>query len=103
MRARIHWAEWILLACLLGLIALAAGHPLYAVDFFWHLKLGEWIEQHRRIPHLDLFSAANPNRPYTQFNWLWEWSFARLTAHFGLRGVRAAQALILASSFGLFY
>jgi hypothetical protein len=82
------------------LAALFAYAPIFAVDFFWHLKLGEQIAQQRAIPQVDLFSAVHPERPWVQFQWLWELLAYGAHALYGLRGVRALQALTLALSFG---
>src|SRR5260370_37775996 len=50
------------LACALAsaaLLALALAwslHPLVHDDLFWHLRTGEWIAAHHRVPLADLFS-----------------------------------------------
>ena len=46
-----------------GLMVCAAMlfHPVSDNDFFWHLKTGEWIVQHRALPADDLFTF--PDRP----------------------------------------
>ena len=31
-------------------------HPLVHDDLFWHLRTGEWIAAHHRVPLADLFS-----------------------------------------------
>lgn len=90
------------LISLLAVVALCALHPLYAVDFFWHLKLGELIASHGSIPETNLF-GAEPDRPYVQFNWLWELAAASWVDQFGLRGVRVAQAGLMVASIGGLY
>ena len=84
---------------LLASVAAAAFHPIYAVDFFWHLKLGEVITETHAIPRTNLFSSAEPGRAYVQFNWLWDLGAARIVQAFGLHGFRVAQSLLLAASF----
>jgi len=86
------------LAILLGSVAVCAFHPLYAVDFFWHLELGEVIARTHAIPETNLFSAAEPSRPYVQFNWLWDLGAAEVVRAFGFRGVRLLQALAMTAS-----
>lgn len=43
------------------------SRPIEDGDFFWHLRTGEWIAQHKSLPAHDPFSytveAANPFRP----------------------------------------
>jgi hypothetical protein len=86
------------LAIVCSLVALAAYHPLYAVDFFWHLELGEVIARTHTIPTTNLFSAAEPARAYVQFNWLWELGVAEVVRTLGFRGIRALQAIAMAGS-----
>lgn len=91
------------LSVTLVLVAFLAGHPLFSIDFFWHLALGDVIHARGRIPGVDLFSAVHPDRPYVQFNWLWDLLASRVHASFGLRGIRVAQTLCISASFGLLY
>jgi hypothetical protein len=100
---RVRPPEVAAMALLLALVALYAASPLFAVDLFWHLKLGEVIRDTGAIPRTDLLSAVHPDRPYVQFNWLWEWLVAVVVGQFGLRGVRVAQALVLVGTFALLY
>src|ERR1700680_176805 len=66
------------LACALASAALLARtlawsrHPLVHDDLFWHLRTGEWIAAHHRVPLVDLFS-------YTRHGARWithEWGFS---------------------------
>jgi hypothetical protein len=91
------------LCVLLALVALYAASPIFAVDFFWHLKLGELIRDTGSIPRTDLFSAVHPDRPYVQFNWLWELIAAWIVSGFGLGGMRVAQAVLIAASYAVLY
>jgi tetratricopeptide (TPR) repeat protein len=95
--------EALLLCGLLASIALCAFHPLYAVDFFWHLELGKVISDTGHIPRTNLFSSAEPSRPYVQFNWLWDVLAAQVVRAFGFHGMRVAQALAIAGSYALLY
>src|ERR1700688_3642713 len=72
-------AGW--LACALALPALLALglawslQPLVHDDLFWHLRTGEWIPAHPRVPLVDLFS-------YTRYGARWithEWGFSLLS------------------------
>lgn len=88
---------------LLSLVCLYAASPIFSIDFFWHLKLGEVIRQTGAIPRVDLFSAVHPERPYVQFNWLWQLCAAWIENAFGLRGIRVAQSMMLGLSFAVLY
>ena len=91
---------WSMAACfLLGLVALFAYAPIFAVDFFWHLKLGALMVADRAIPTTDLFSAVHPERPYVQFQWLWDvLAYAAYRAQ-GLHGVRLLQVGLMVASY----
>lgn len=86
-------------SALLSLVALFALAPIFAVDFFWHLKLGQLIAEQRAIPRLDMFSAVHPQRPYVQFQWLWELTVYGAYQLGGLLGVRLFQVCTLVLSF----
>ncbi len=90
-------------SALLCLAALLAAHPIFSVDFHWHLKLGDVIRSTGAIPETDLFSAVHPDAPYVQFNWLWDATVSWLHERTGLLGVRIAQTLALTASFGMLY
>ncbi|MDB4973771.1 MAG: hypothetical protein JWN48_2112 [Myxococcaceae bacterium] len=86
---------------LLSLVALFAAAPIFAVDFFWHLKLGQLIWSDHAIPRTDLFSAVHPERPYVQFQWLWELLVYAAYRARGLWGVRLLQVVTLTLSFAM--
>ncbi len=63
------------LAALLVLLLAFALQPLVHDDLFWHLRTGQWIAAHHRVPLTDLFS-------YTRFGARWithEWGFSLLS------------------------
>jgi tetratricopeptide (TPR) repeat protein len=39
-------------------------------DFWWHLKTGEWIWQHKAIPHTDPFSYTFRGAEWINYEWL---------------------------------
>ncbi|MET0343833.1 MAG: tetratricopeptide repeat protein [Polyangiales bacterium] len=97
MRARTSLAVlgWV---AVLSIAALFAYTPIFAVDFFWHLELGELIATTHRIPTTDTFSAVHPERPYVQLQWLWELGAYAVTQVAGLHGIRVAQVVTLVLS-----
>ena len=44
-------------------VALYLLRPIYDADFFWHLKTGEWIWQHKSLPIIDPFTLDPPAMP----------------------------------------
>jgi hypothetical protein len=88
------------LACALafaGLLGLALAwslHPLVHDDLFWHLRTGEWIAAHRRVPLADLFSYTRLGARWITHEWgfsLASWLIYRAG---GLGGLVAATALL---------
>jgi hypothetical protein len=48
---------------------------IYPHDFWWHLKIGEWISTYHRIPTTQMFSwSLDVQFPYTYGAWLSEFS-----------------------------
>lgn len=84
---------------LLGLVALFACAPIFAVDFFWQLSLGKQIVEQASIPTTDGFSSVHPEAHYVQFQWLWEVLAYAAFRVGGLGGVRVFQVLVLVGSF----
>src|SRR3984957_4085916 len=41
-------------------------------DVWWHLKTGEWIAQHRGVPHSDPFSYTRAGQRWVTHEWLSE-------------------------------
>ena len=57
---RKNWLETTPIIVLLITSALFLIKPFYDNDFFWHLKTGEWIWQHRMLPDHDPFNFTTP-------------------------------------------
>jgi hypothetical protein len=77
-----------------AVVALALAwslQPLVHDDLFWHLRTGEWIAAHRRVPLTDLFS-------YTRHGGRWithEWGFS--LASWVLHRAAGAAGLVAAT------
>lgn len=56
-------------------------------DIWWHLRIGEWIAQHRAIPHTELFSTSAAGQPWAAYSWLFEVLTYGLFHKFGLVGI----------------
>jgi hypothetical protein len=100
-RVQLGWPAALAACLLLSLVALFAYAPIFAIDFFWHLKLGQIIAETGAIPRSDLFSAVQPERPYVQIQWLWEVLAYAAHRAGGLRGVRIMQVVCMGASFAI--
>jgi hypothetical protein len=64
-------------------------------DTGWHVRTGEWILAHHRVPHTDFFSFSRPGAPWFAWEWLWDVLFGLLHQQWGLAAVVLASILVL--------
>ena len=57
------------------------------LDIWWHLKVGDWIFEHRAFPHVGILSRTAADRPWSAYSWAYEVLLSRAYAWFGLVGV----------------
>jgi len=72
-------------------------------DTGWHLRTGEWILQHGRVPDRDIFSFTRAGQPWFAWEWLWDVLFGWLHTHAGMAAVVLASSLLLALTFTLLF
>jgi hypothetical protein len=72
-------------------------------DTGWHIRIGEWILAHGRVPRSDIFSFSMPNAPFYAWEWLWDMSFAWLHQHGGLALVVLVSMTLLSLTFALLF
>jgi len=87
-------------------LALAYGSPslrlLNDPGIGWHIRTGEWILQNHAIPHTDLFSNLT-TRPWFAWEWLFDLGIGKVHAWWGLNGVLASGAIVIALTFALLF
>lgn len=79
--SKLHWKSgirtdhvWIIGILIAALISISTV-IIYPHDFWWHLKIGEWIYTHHLVPTTQMFSwALDDQFPYTYGAWLGELS-----------------------------
>ena len=94
---RLRWLQLLTLAGLLvtvGVIAFNLKFSVLDLDIWWHLKAGDWIVQHRAVPHTGLFSWTAADRPWVAYSWGYEVLMSRAYAWFGLVGVGVYGTLL---------
>lgn len=85
-----RWLQLLTLAALLAAVALLSLQRKLSVlgaDIGWHLKVGDWIVQHRAFPHNGILSRTAATRPWAAYSWGYEVLLSRAYAWFGLIGV----------------
>lgn len=98
---------------LLAFTALMAGvgatcfifkHSVLDMDIWWHLKVGDWILEHRAVPHTGIFSYTAASRPWIAYSWGYEVLLSRAYAWFGLMGIAVfGVCLTFAVALALFW
>ncbi len=87
---QLRWLQLLTLASLLvavGVIAFNLKFSVLDLDIWWHLKVGDWIVQHKVVPHTGLFSWTAADRPWVAYSWGYEVLMSRAYAWFGLLGI----------------
>lgn len=64
-------------------------------DTGWHIRTGEYILQHHRVPTTDLFSFSKPGAEWFAWEWLSDVIFAVLHSGFGLAGIVALAGIMI--------
>jgi hypothetical protein len=67
-------------------------------DTYWHLATGEWILQHRAVPHVDPFSYTFLGQPWIAQEWLSELLMALAFRAGGWSGVMLLSAMAYAAT-----
>ena len=91
-----------LAALFVGLFAMAARN-VTDPDVWWHLKTGQYIAQHRSVPHTDPFSYTRAGQPWVAHEWLSELSMYELERATGWGGLILFFAAVLTAAFFLLY
>lgn len=72
-------------------------------DVSWHIATGQWILDHRAIPHSDLFSFTWAGKPWVPIEWLAEVLFATAFRIAGYGGIAGLVTAALMAIHGLVY
>jgi hypothetical protein len=101
-RSWLDGSRLFLLVVFIGLFAMAAGNVIDP-DVWWHLKTGEYIAQHKTVPHADPFSYTRAGQPWVAHEWLAELLLYEVDRVAGMAGLIVLFAAITLGSFYLLY
>jgi hypothetical protein len=97
----------IVLASLLTAVAARALWLKFCVldlDIWWHLKVGDWIVEHRAVPHTGILSRTAADRPWIAYSWGYEVLLSRAYHWFGLIGMGVYGVLLtLGVAYSIFW
>ncbi len=75
--------------------------PIYTVDVFYHLAVGEWILEHRDLPEVGLFSATRGDHAWVDNEWGFQVLVTLVDMTFGVRGLVILCALLMTAALAL--
>jgi hypothetical protein len=104
---RIHWFRVLALVFLLALIGVSTltfKVSVLDLDLGWHLKTGDWILQHRAVPHTGLFTWTAADHRWAAYSWGYEVLLSLWYHAFGLVGMALYGTLLtLGVSFAIYW
>lgn len=72
-------------------------------DTGWHIRAGEWILAHGRVPDRDFFSFTKAGEPWFAWEWLWDVWFAWMHARWGMEAVVLVSLGVICLTSALLY
>lgn len=88
-----------ILGVMLTSMAVICSSTMTGNDFWWHVKVGEWIAQNKSIPRTAIFNWYDPQQAWTPHEWLFELIIYKLYQSIGLKGIylviRLASAIAI--------
>src|SRR5690349_21736555 len=96
-------SEWLVAVAVLAVAAWIAFNPslFNDGDTSWHLATGQWILDHRSIPHADPFSFTWAGKPWTAHEWLADALMAVAYRGAGWAGLAALFGMAIGVTLGL--
>ncbi len=72
-------------------------------DAGWHMRVGQWILEHGRVPTQDFFSFSKAGQPWFAWEWLSDVIFALAHSWIGLKGVLWLSAALFMALVGVLF
>lgn len=91
---------WVALAVYALLLAVGA-RLLNDPDTYWQITVGQWILDHRAVPHTDIYSFTMHGQPWISTQWLAQVVYATAYAIAGWTGPVVAAVASVALTFAL--
>ena len=68
-RRNADFAEWGLFVAVMVWTFVSLCFPCLDMDFWWHLKTGNWIIEHGAVPYTDLYTYMDADKPWIDLHW----------------------------------
>lgn len=72
-------------------------------DTGWHIRTGDYVLSHGRVPQVDIFSYSKPGQPWFAWEWLTDVIFSALHTAWGLKAVAFLAGVVLAATATLLF
>jgi hypothetical protein len=69
------------------------GVPNFDPDIWWHLRVGQWVAEHRAVPEHDPFSLPE-QKTWVAYSWLYEVLLYGLHSVLGLAGIIVYRVVV---------
>jgi hypothetical protein len=102
MKRLLRTKQTFLAILFVGLFAMAARN-VTDPDLWWHLKTGQYISEHKSVPHTDPFSYTRAGEPWVAHEWLTDVLLYQLQRAAGWSGLILLFAAVLCVAFCLLF
>ena len=92
---RTHTFEYVFGSIIVLLALMYAIQNVSSTELWTHLKAGEWIVQHRSIPHQDIFSYTFQGKEWIDFEWLFQAIIYLIYSFLHFKGLVVFQAVLV--------
>ncbi len=81
--------SWAILCALLALPLATSFQPTLDPDTWWHLRVGQWVQEHQGVPTTDPFSrlGISEHRAWQAYSWLHGYLLERTDSLAGPKGI----------------
>lgn len=102
LRTTLSTTRIFLAVLFLGLFAMAARN-VTDPDIWWHLRTGQYIAEHKSVPHTDPFSYTRAGEPWVAHEWLTDLLLYQIQRITGFGSLILIFAAFLCAAFFLLY
>jgi len=87
------------IAVFFGVAAFAANLEIKDLDLWLHLRTGQYIVEHKAVPHQDVLSCTIAGKPWTNHEWLFQVIVYTIQHNWGFDGLITMQAVVVSLTF----
>jgi hypothetical protein len=92
-----------MVCCVYAIAVLATVHGAVDYDAWWHLRVGQWVVEHRAVPVTDPCSSFGHDKVWVAYSWLFEVVLYGFRQAFGLLPIVFFRLLLCLGVTGLLH